>query len=90
MADVAKEHTQTPEQDPIWLAKTRAAQRIKALFHSEKEATMDDQRAVELFLKRKSLEKQKFNKEKQLQELNYKIWYIAPRSTLEKRLKQAA
>jgi hypothetical protein len=90
MADASKEQVQTPEQDPVLLAKTRAAQRIKALFHSKKEANMNDQRAVEEFLKQKSVEKKSFDKEEQLKKLDYKIWYIAPRPTLERRLKQAA
>ena len=90
MADASKEQIQAPEQDPVWLAKTRAAQRIKALFHSEKEANMNDQRAVELFRKLKAAAKKGFDKEKQLKELDYKLWYIAPRSTVVKRLKQAA
>jgi len=72
------------------LAKTRAAQRIKALFHKEKEANMNDERAVETFLKLKSLEKERFEKEKQLEALKQKVWYIAPRPTIEQLLKQAA
>jgi len=70
MADAQKEQVQAPqEQDPIMLAKIRAAERIKALFHKEKEANMNDERAVERFLKLKSLEKKRFNKEKQLETL---------------------
>ena len=91
MADAQKEQVQAPqEQDPIMLAKIRAAERIKALFHKEKEANMNDERAVERFLKLKSLEKKRFNKEKQLETLKQRLWYIAPRPTLERKLKQAA
>ncbi len=91
MADAQKEQVQAPqEQDPIMLAKTRAAERIKALFHKEKEANMNDERAVERFLKLKSLEKKRFNKEKQLEALKQRLWYIAPRPTLEQKLKQTA
>ncbi len=91
MADAQKEQVQAPqEQDPVLLAKTRAAQRIKALFHKEKEAKMNDERAVETFLKLKSLEKARFEKEKQLETLKQKVWYIAPRPTIEQMLKQAA
>lgn len=91
MADAQTEQVQAPqEQDPIMLAKTRAAERIKALFHKEKEANMNDERAVERFLKLKSLEKKRFNKEKQLEALKQRLWYIAPRPTLEQKLKQTA
>ncbi len=89
MADAQTEQVQAPqEQDPIMLAKTRAAERIKALFHKEKEANMNDERAVERFLKLKSLEKKRFNKEKQLEALKQRLWYIAPRPTLEQKLKR--
>ena len=91
MADNQKDLAQAPqEQDPIWQAKTRAAQRIKALFHKEKEANMNDQRAVEAFRKAKAIEKEHFDKESQLEKLKYKLWYIAPRPTIEKMLQQAA
>ncbi len=91
MADAQKEQVQAPqEQDPVMLAKTRAAQRIKALFHKEKEANMNDERAVETFLKLKSREKTQFEKAKQLEALKQKVWYIAPRPTIEQMLKQAA
>lgn len=91
MADAQKEQVQAPqEQDPIMLAKIRAAERIKALFHKEKEANMNDERAVERFQKLKSLEKNRFNKEKQLEELKQRLWHIAPRPTLEQKLKQPA
>ncbi len=91
MADTQKEQVEAPqEQDPIQLAKTRAAQRIKALFHKENEANMNDERAVETFLKLKSLEKKQFSKEKQLEAMKQKVWHIAPRPTQEKLLKEAA
>jgi hypothetical protein len=93
MADAQKEQVQAPqEQDPVLQAKTRAAQRIKALFHKEKEATMNDERAVETFLKIKTQEKKGFSKEKQLKAMQDRVWYIAPRPTIEKMLaqKQAA
>ncbi len=51
---------------------------------------MNDERAVERFLKLKSLEKKRFNKEKQLEALKQRLWYIAPRPTLEQKLKQTA
>jgi len=91
MADAQKEQVQAPqEQDPVMLAKTRAAQRIKALFHKEKEANMNDERAVETFQKLKSLEKKHFDKEKQLEAMKARVWYIAPRPTIVRMLKQAA
>jgi hypothetical protein len=91
MADDQKEIVQAPqEQDPVMLAKVRAAQRIKALFHKEKEANMNDQRAVETFRKLKAIEKGRFDKQQQLGQLKYRLWYIAPRPTIEKMLKQAA
>ncbi len=91
MADAQKEQVQAPqEQNPVMLAKIRAAQRIKALFHKEKEATMNDERAVETFLKLKSREKAQFEKGKQLESLKQKVWYIAPRPTIAQMLKQAA
>jgi hypothetical protein len=91
MADAQKEQGQAPqEQDPVMLAKIRAAERIKALFHKEKEATMNDERAVERFLKLKSFEKKRFDKEKQLEELKQRVWHIAPRPTLEQKLQQTA
>ena len=91
MADAQKEQGQAPqEQDPVMLAKIRAAERIKALFHKEKEATMNDERAVERFLKLKSFEKERFDKEKHLEELKQRVWHIAPRPTLEQKLQQTA
>ena len=92
MADAQKEQVQTPDeqQDPIMLAKARAAQRVKALYHQEKEANMNEERAVQTFLKLKALEKERFDKEKQLKEMKSRLWYVAPRPTLEKMLKEAA
>ena len=91
MADVQKENSQAPQkQDLIMLAKARAAERIKALFHKEKEANMSNEKAVERFLKLKSLEKQRFDKAKHLEELKQRLWYIAPRPTLAQKLKQSA
>jgi hypothetical protein len=91
MADAQQEQAQAPqEQDLVLQAKTRAAQRIKALFHKKNEATMNDERAVETFLKLKSIEKKNFSKDKQIEELKRRMWYIAPRPTQEKLLKEAA
>ena len=92
MADAQQEQVQTPQeqQDPVLLAKTRAAQRIKALYHQEKEANMNEERAVETFLKQKSQEKERFDKEKQLKEMEFRVWYIAPRPTQVKKLKEVA
>ena len=91
MADTQTEQTQAPQdQDPIMLAKARAAERIKALFHKEKEADMNNEKAVQRFLKLKSLEKQRFDKSKQLEELKRRVWHIAPRPTLERMLQEAS
>jgi len=51
---------------------------------------MNDERAVERFLKLKSFEKKRFDKEKQLEELKQRVWHIAPRPTLEQKLQQTA
>jgi len=51
---------------------------------------MNDERAVETFLKLKSIEKKNFSKDKQIEELKRRMWYIAPRPTQEKLLKEAA
>jgi len=53
---------------------------------------MNDERAVETFVKMKSLEKEPFSKEKQLKAMQDRLWYISPRPTIEKMLtqKQAA
>jgi len=84
MADAQK------EQDPIMLAKARAAQRIKALFHQEKEANMNEERAAERFLELKKIEKKSFSKEKQLERLKQNLLYLSPRLTIEKKLQKAS
>jgi len=91
MADDPKDQTQVSSAQELLLqAKARAAERIKTLFHQEKEATMNDERAVEQFRILKAAEKKRFDKEKQLEELKRLVWYIAPRPTLERKLQQAA
>ncbi|RUA18190.1 MAG: hypothetical protein DSY55_00675 [Clostridia bacterium] len=90
MADAQKEQITAPqEQDPIMLAKARAAERIKALFHKEKEANMNEEKAAERFLKLKSVEKKSFSKEKQLERLRQHLLYLSPRPTIEKQLQKA-
>jgi hypothetical protein len=91
MADAPKDPTQVSQaQELILLAKTRAAERIKTLFHQEKEANMKEESAVEQFRQLKTVEKKRFDKEKRLEELKRLVWYLAPRPTLEKKLQQAA
>jgi len=90
MADAQKEQVTAPqEQDPIMLAKARAAERIKALFHKKKEVNMNEERAVERFQKLKALEKKQFTKEKQLEKMKERLLYISPRSTIEIKLQKA-
>ena len=91
MADDQKEQTQvSPAQELIMQAKARAAERIKTLFHQEKEVHMKDESAVEQFRQLKTTDKKRFDKEKHLEELKKLVWYLAPRPTLEKKLQQAA
>ncbi len=85
MAEAQKDQAQAPPEDnPILLAKKRAAERIKARFHHEERHNMNVEKATKWFLKKKALDKQGFSKEKQLEELRRRLFYIAPRSTIVK------
>lgn len=89
MAEAQKDQAQAPpEENPILLAKKRAAERIKARFHHKERHPMNVEKAKQWFLKEKSLEKKGFSKEKQLQELRHRLFYIAPRPTILKLLQE--
>ncbi|HHB91005.1 MAG TPA: hypothetical protein ENK60_06815 [Anaerolineae bacterium] len=93
MTDAPKAQSQvSPEEDPVLLAKKRAAERIKARFHHEERHTMNFEKAHQWFQKEKALEKKHFSKESQLQRMEKRLIYIAPRSTITKLIqeKQAA
>ncbi|HID34288.1 MAG TPA: hypothetical protein EYP25_06920 [Anaerolineae bacterium] len=89
MAEAQKDQAQAPpEENPILLAKKRAAERIKARFHQEERHPMNVEKAHQWFLKEKSLEKKGFSKDKQLELYRQRLFYIAPRPTIEKLLQE--
>ena len=89
MAEAQKDQAQAPpEENPILLAKKKAAERIKARFHQEERHNMNVEKAKQWFLKEKSLEKKGFSKENQLREMEYRLFYISPRPTIEKLLQE--
>jgi len=90
MAEAQKDQAQAPpEENPILLAKKRAAERIKARFHQEGRHNMNVEKAHQWFLKVKSLEKEGFSKEKQLELYRQRLFYIAPRPTILKLLQES-
>ncbi len=89
MADVHKDQAQAPpEENPILLAKKRAAERIKARFHSKGKHPMNFEKAHQWYQKEKTQEKQGFSKEEQLAILRQRLIYIAPRPTILKLLQE--
>ena len=85
MAEAQKDQAQaTPEEDPVLAARKRAAERVKARFHHEERRNMNVEKAHQWYLKEKSLEKKHFSKEKRLEEMRRRLFYIAPRPTVEK------
>ena len=91
MADAQKGPSQAPpqEENPILLAKKRAAERIKARFHQEDKHNMNMEKAHQWYLQQKDLEKKQFSKEKQLEAMRQRLFYIAPRVTIERLIKEA-
>ncbi len=91
MADAQKESSQAPpqEENPILLAKKRAAERIKARFHQEDRHHMNMEKAHQWYLKQKALEKKHFSKEEQLEAMRKRLFYISPRVTIERLVKEA-
>ena len=89
MAEAQKDQAQAPpDENPILLAKKRAAERIKARFHQEDRHPMNIEKAHQWYEKEKSLEKKVFSKDRQLQEYRRRLYYIAPRPTIEKLLQE--
>jgi hypothetical protein len=89
MAEAQKDPAQaTPEDDPVLLAKKKAAEQIKSRFHHEERRNMNVEKAHQWYLKEKSFEKKHFSKEAQLEKMRRRLLYIAPRPTVEKLVKQ--